>query len=172
MLAPIGISTSRVSKVLDLAQSAVVFGIGDNRSIGMTRQFQVGPPAQRAGLGKQIRHAQVMKGRDHVVRPGAATKATRQQVNCRMQVVGRRLVLDVHNIGLDRTCHRANPFGQSPTPRVDFGVDVVDAGRNEMHRTGLPAGENVHVRPLMRLMPCRGHGYSRPRRLAWKGIRR
>lgn len=86
-----------------------------------------------------------MKGRDHVVRPGAATKAAWQQVNCRMQVVGRRLVLDVHNIGLDRLCQGAYLVGQSPTPGVDFGVDVVDAGRNEMHRTGLPVGENVHV---------------------------
>lgn len=52
MLAPIGIFDQPGSKILNLAQTAVVFGIGDNRSIGLTRQFQVGSPAQRAGLGK------------------------------------------------------------------------------------------------------------------------
>ena len=62
-----------------------------------------------------------------------------------MQVVGRRLVLDVRDVGLDGICQGAHLFGQSPTPGVDFGVDVVDARGNEMRRTGLAAGEDVHV---------------------------
>ncbi len=136
-----------------LLQIGEVGGVGGDDAVSVARNAVHGRFPQWSRLGKQVRHAHVVK-RDDV--PRNALHAPRQQVDGgAAHVVGRRLVLDIDDVQFGAQRDVDDTAVAGPAPAIDERVQLAKIERDRLahpvqaallgRRPCVAAGDDVNV---------------------------